>query len=190
MPLLQLRHYQNYDETSAAKWQCPYRAAFSWRCRTRPYLIPTALGVHKHQQGLHERSWHGLDDKGFPPPFLQETPQVLQQTWGNANSHLQLSPNITQVRSGRKRTSQPPRKPYSWDLPCQQAPSLHLTLLNLSADPAKPSCFPVLLLTAQSLCPSKTRSFPVHSSLTSAPFLLDFRLNDVLFFFLLDFSGF
>lgn len=61
----------------------------------KPYLIPTALGVHKYQQGLHERSWHGLDDKRFPPPFLQETPQVLQQMQGNANSYLQLSPNIT-----------------------------------------------------------------------------------------------
>lgn len=86
--------------------------------------------------------------------------------------------------------SQPPRKPHSWDLPCQQAPCPHLTLLKRSADPTKPLCLPILLLAAQPLYSSKTRAFLVPPSLTSAPFLLDFRLNDVLFFFLLDFSGF
>lgn len=50
-------------------------AGFPGAHRTRLYLIAPTFGVHKHQEGLHERCWHGLDNEGFPSPLLQETPE-------------------------------------------------------------------------------------------------------------------
>lgn len=75
-------------------------------------------------------------------------------------------------------------------LPPLHASQLHVTahtLLHLAHClpqlPFLPSAFPLLFSPAhfQSLWPC---------SLTSGPFLLDFLLNDALFFFLLDFNGF
>lgn len=37
------------------------------------YLVAPTLGVHKHQQGLHEGGWGGSDDEGFPAALLGNT---------------------------------------------------------------------------------------------------------------------
>lgn len=34
------------------------------------YLVAPTLGVHKHQQGLHEGGWGGPDDEGSPAALL------------------------------------------------------------------------------------------------------------------------
>lgn len=73
--------------------------------------------------------------------------------------------------------SQPPRKPHSWDLPCQQAPCPHLTLLKRSADPTKPLCLPILLLAAQPLYSSKTRAFPAPPISYLGPLFAGFPLE-------------
>lgn len=101
-----------------------------------------------------------------------------------------------QVRSGRKKTSQPfltsvPSSeifghPQGSSLP-QHPPSTSLSLTSaqtLQSALFSQSCS---LLPRPSALPTQG---PVSLSLTSAPFLLDFLLNDVLFFFLLDFIGF
>lgn len=37
------------------------------------YLVAPTLGVHKHQQGLHEGGWGGPDDEGSPAALLGDT---------------------------------------------------------------------------------------------------------------------
>lgn len=40
------------------------------------YLVAPTLGVHKHQQGLHEGGWGGPDDEGSPAALLGDRETV------------------------------------------------------------------------------------------------------------------
>lgn len=143
------------------------------------YLVASTLGVHKHQQGLHEGRRGGPDDEGSPAallrhrehiwlvpgggfPILSRAPCVLppDQTSRRAwlrGGHLDLTPTLF--------TAPEPKPTRQW-LSCCISPE------GSALQEVGPS------LPFPSSCPQAP-------GLTSGPFLLDFLLKDALFFFLL-----
>lgn len=142
------------------------------------YLVAPTLGVHKHQQGLHEGGRGGPDDEGSPaallgdretirlfpvlktlPPFSAVRPHTtsrsdLKWAWPyGGNSDLASHPPL-----GPRAQTDPPKAASA------QGPQYSKKQAPLSCSP--PVAHPA-------------------PGLTSGPFLLDFLLKDALFFFLL-----
>lgn len=56
------------------------------------YLVAPTLGVHKHQQGLHEGGRGGPDDEGSPAALLGDTARKAPSSPGGPYPHAQQDP--------------------------------------------------------------------------------------------------
>lgn len=131
------------------------------------YLVAPTLGVHKHQQGLHEGRRGGPDDEGSPAALLGDRETVrLYPGWTDLTLVLGRVPSRSASRADLKVGLATERQLGS-GLP----PSSGAQGAQHFKKQAPPSCSPPAAHPAPGL--------------TSGPFLLDFLLKDALFFFLL-----
>lgn len=140
------------------------------------YLVAPTLGVHKHQQGLHEGGWRGPDDEGSPAALLGDTETVrLYPGLADLTPILSGAPSRTASGADLKGGLARERQLESGPPPSSGAQSSPKAVSAQRAQYFKKQA-------PLSCSPPAAHPAP---RLTSGPFLLDFLLKDALFFFLL-----